>query len=279
MHKDGKWARQIISQQQPDGRWGWFHSLAKISDAPLTTEQALGRLERLGFTIEDDCIQKAVAYMDDCLTGRNSIPDRAEKVHDWGIFTSLILSARIRRFTPDNPNANAVAQKWAQVVTRAFASGEYDREQYVAAYHEVLGMKPGGGRIIDFMNFYPVSLLCDCLDERTQCAFMDYALEYEGGIYYIYDHRISRLPEEFASRRASGYLAAIELLVRYEHAKRKLGFVRDWLYDNRNENGRWDMGPSVRDKVYFPLSDDWRKRETRENDCTERIEKLLSELG
>lgn len=46
----------------------------------------------------------------------------------------------------------------------------------------------------------------------------------------------------------------------------------------QESDGKWDMGKLVNDKVYFPLSDDWRKRETREADCTERIEKLLSEI-
>lgn len=34
----------------------------------MTTEQALRRLERLGYTMGDECIQRVVSYMDDCLT-------------------------------------------------------------------------------------------------------------------------------------------------------------------------------------------------------------------
>ena len=56
-------------------------------------------------------------------------------------------------------------------------------------------------------------------------------------------------------------------------------FVVDWLNGLKNENGKWDMGKSANDKVYFPLSDNWRKQETREADCTERIMYLLSELS
>lgn len=48
-------------------------------------------------------------------------------------------------------------------------------------------------------------------------------------------------------------------------------FVVDWLNGLKNENGKWDMGKSANDNVYFPLSDNWRKQETREADCTERI--------
>jgi len=278
MHKDGQWAKNIIALQEEDGKWGWFHSLSQSYDAPITTEQALRRLERLGYTIEDECIQKAIIYMDACLTGKNTIPDRREKLHDWNIFTSMILATWIRRFTPDNPNANKVAKQWAEVIASAFVRGVYNHKEYVAAYHEILGMKPNGGRLIDFTNFYPISIVSNCLDRKTEIALMDYVLNKEDGIYYIYDKQLSVLPCCFESREASRYLGAIELLSKYKFAKDKLQFVADWLIDKRNINGKWDMGKTVNDKVYFPLSNDWRKKETREADCTERIDALLNDL-
>lgn len=279
MHKDGKWAKQIIALQDEEGKWGCFHSLSKFYNAPITTEQALRRLEYLGYTIEDECIQKAVRYMNDCLIGENAIPDRREKVHDWDIFTSMILSTWIRRFTDDNPHANKVAEQWAGVISAAFSSGKFDYDEYVRAYHEILGLKPKGGRLIDFVNFYPISLLCDCLDKKTQESVMDYVLNRDDGIYYIYDKKISVLPECFESRNASRYLAAVELLARYKSAKYKLKYVINWLRQNKNENDKWDMGKSVNDKMYFPLSDDWRKSETREADCTERIENIITAIS
>ena len=69
MHKDTRWAQQIISLQDEEGKWGYFHTLFTDSKSPITTEKALKRLEILGYTIEDNCIKKAVSYMDDCLTG------------------------------------------------------------------------------------------------------------------------------------------------------------------------------------------------------------------
>ena len=279
MHKDGKWAKQIIALQDEEGKWGCFHSLSQFYNAPITTEQALRRLECLGYTIEDECIQKAVRYMNDCLIGENAISDRREKVHDWDIFTSMILSTWIRRFTDDNPHANKVAEQWAGVISAAFTSGKFDHDEYVRAYHDILGLKPKGGRLIDFVNFYPISLLCDCLDKKTQESVMDYVLNRDDGIYYIYDKKISVLPECFESRSTSRYLAAVELLAKYKLAKCKLKYVVDWLSQNRNENGKWDMGKSVNDKMYFPLSDDWRKRETREADCTERIMNVIAAIS
>ncbi len=276
MHKNSKWAKQIIEWQNADGSWGDYHSLAVAGNSRITTEQAIRRLERLGYTIEDECIQKAVQYMNDCLVGKMTIPDRVEKVHDWNVFLSLILSTGIRRFTKDNPAANKVAEQWAEIVTAAFTDGSYNYDKYVEAYKSIL--KPNGGRIIGIENYYPVSLLCDCLDEKTENAFIEHILNFDKGIYYIYDSKLTVPPQEFQSKNASRYLGAIELLVRYKHARHKLDFVVDWLNANRNENGKWDMGKAVNDKLYFPFSDDWRKNETREADCTERIEKILNIL-
>lgn len=279
MHKDGKWAKNIIALQEPDGKWGWFHSLSQFYDAPITTEQALRRLERLGYTIEDACIQKAVSYMDDCLTGKNAIPDRREKLHDWDIFTSMILAAWIRRFTLDNPNANKIAKQWADIVSCAFARGSYNHSDYVTAYQETFGIKPNGGRFIDFVSFYPISMLANSLDCSTEEALMDYVLSKEDGINYVYDKKLTTLPRSFESREASRYLGAVELLSSYASAKGRLQFVVDWLNDNRNIHGKWDMGKTVNDKVYFPLSDNWRAQGTRETDCTERINALVEKLA
>ena len=40
MYKDGKWAKKIIALQDPDGKWGCFHSLAQSYGAPLTIPPA-----------------------------------------------------------------------------------------------------------------------------------------------------------------------------------------------------------------------------------------------
>jgi len=276
MHRDGKWARQLISLQRPDGSWGRFHSMAVSSGDPFTTEQALSRLLRLGFTMEDDCIRRAVSYMDDCLSGRREIPDPREKLHNWDIFSALMLSARIRQFTPDNPAANCVAEQWAGVIEGAFSTGAYDHARYIEAYADTFGMKPRGGRLVDFTSFYQLSLLQGELSPATESAMMDYVLSKPDGMYYIYDRPLSQ-PPPFASLAASRYMGALEVLAGYRHALSKLGFAAVWLEDSRTDGG-WDMGRTVRDGAYFPLSDDWRRPEARIADCTERVSRLLARL-
>ena len=279
VYKEAKWAKQILDLQDEEGKWGQFHSLSKSNGDRYTTEMALRRLKRLGFTMEDSCIQRAVAYMTACLRREKEIPDPREKLHDWDIFTDLMLATWIRQFTLDCLEANRVANTWAKLITESFQSGTYCHESYVASYLETFGMKPRGGRLVDFVNFYPIALLPGCLDEDTESSFLDYILQHETGIYYIYENRLTDLPSRFQHRKTSYYLAALELLAVYSTAGRKLSFAADWLLSQRNDRGTWDMGSCVNDKIYFPLSDSWRKRETREADCTYRITNLLNKIG
>jgi len=274
MYREGKWAREILSRQEADGKWGNFHSLAATCGKSMTTEQALRRLERLGFTMEDECIRKAVSYMDNCLTGKDEIPDYKEKFHDWGIFTSLMLSAWIRHFTLENEHANAVAEKWSAVVSAGFSGEAFNRKLYEEAYREIL--RPTHGTLLGFGNFYHVSLLSGCLDEITERQFFDSIMT--GGIYYIYEKTLTELPKNFESRESSRYLAALELLAGYRCAKEKLEFAVQWMESNRDKTGMWDLGRNSGDRIYLPLSDSWRKVETRKADCTRRIECLLSRL-
>jgi len=112
-YKNGKWAAEIIDSQKDDGSWGYFHSLAMpTSGKAITTEQAINRLRRLGFTKDDEPIQKALTYMRDCLANTSLLPDPREKRVDWDIFIELMLSAWIRKFTDDDPLANSIAKKW-----------------------------------------------------------------------------------------------------------------------------------------------------------------------
>jgi len=278
MYKNSKWANQIISLQDSDGKWGYFHTLFHDSQSPYTTEKALKRLEILGYTMADECIQKAVSYMSDCLLGVKQIPDRPEKFVGWNVFTSLMLATWIRRFTKDNPVANDIARKWANIVTIAFEDEKYNHQKYINAYLDVWGIEPKGGRLTDFVQFYIVSIINGYLDRETESKMLKYIINKQDGIYYTYEKCIRVFPNDFSSKNASRYLGCIELIAEYETAKYQLQFVVEWIENNRAQNGKWDMGKSVKDGLYFPLSNDWRKSAIREFDCTNRISKLLTKL-
>ena len=92
-YKNGKWAKEIIELQQKNGSWGLFHCFAMpLKNKPITTGQALRRLSNLGFTIDDLPVKKAVHYMNNCLSGKNNVPDKFDKVHDSDVFNEMMLA-------------------------------------------------------------------------------------------------------------------------------------------------------------------------------------------
>jgi hypothetical protein len=278
-HKQTIWAREILAQQQSDGMWGTFHSLALPNRHNYTTEQALRRLEALGFTIEDDCIKKAVDVLIDCLTGKRPLPGRREKSHDWDAFTDLMLATWIRRFTDQSEAANRVAGQWAFVISSAFRDGAYDHAAYLSAYREAFGRPVKGGRLNDFVTFYQVSLVSGQLDAATEGRVLEHILHNENGIYYFnWPHPATKLPEAFASLQAARYLSMLELLSKYPQSRRQLQFAASWLCRHQSDDGTWDMGPSAMDHIAFPLSDSWRDKRCRIADCTYRINRLVEAI-
>ena len=263
-HKNGKIAEQIIALQNDDGTWGnEFHSLSIPNNKKtLTTEQALRRLKILGFTINDEPIRKAVDCMVACLNGERKIDDYREKTRDWDLFTKLMLSTWVKIFEPNNETALECAKYWVSLIEDAFANGKYEND---------IGE-------VDFVTFYEMNLLQGLLKEETESRMLDYVINHEKGIYYIYGKRISELPKVFQSIETSRYLEAIDILAGYKSAKEKLSFVVTWLEENKDENGQWDLGTKAKDNLYFPLSDSWRNAECRKKDCTEKINAIINKL-
>lgn len=279
MNDYNKWVQQIVELQHEDGSWGHFHTLSQpTKEQPMTTEQALRRLRILGLTKHDESIARALAYME--LNLKQPYPTVFhEKKHDSKTYGDLMLATWIRLFDPDNEAALIVARKWANVIARAFQNGEYSHTDYVAAYEaEFIKLNPKAGCLADFVVFYQLSLLPGLLSSQIESAMLDYVLAHSNGIVYIYNSVLNTLPEQFTSRKANGYLAAIEILSAYSLAPQKMGFVTEWLKSQQDENGQWDMGSIVKDGIHFPLSDSWRKAVDRKRDCTARINKLLKKL-
>ncbi len=280
-YKDSKWASQILALQHDDGSWGHFHTLSNPTTAqPMTSEQALRRLRILGFTKDDEPICRAMRYMEINLANPEPTVFH-EKKHDSKTYGDLMLAAWLRLFDSENESALSVAKKWASIIEVAFADGTYSHDAYVAAYEAQIGKKlnPKAGCLANFVVFYQVVLLQGMLLPKTESIVLDYILDYPTGMVYIYNKPIRSLPEEFASKQANQYLAAIELLAGYTGAAEKLKFVAEWLMNNRGNDGLWDMGAVVKDGIRFPLSESWRNPADRKADCTFRICRILKQLG
>ncbi|WP_273324797.1 hypothetical protein [Vallitalea guaymasensis] len=272
-----KWVNHIISQQLNDGSWGTFHSMSQNINTKVTTEQALRRLIILGLDSSDEQIKKIVEYMEKHLLGEIELRDRPEKKHNWTLFTHLIVATWLRIIDPDNQLAYEVAKDWADVITGAFSSSTYNSRDYKEAYYDIHKVSKDKC-MLNFTNFYIVSLLPGLLPEEIELKFIDYILNSTQGIYYIYDRPLNIQPDKFNSKQASRYINAYELLSKYTNSKSKLTRFKDWLLDNIQEDGFWDMGQVSKDNIQFPLSDSWRVPLKRKIDCTLRLQRLLYKI-
>lgn len=280
-YQESREAKEIIDLQNEDGTWGnSFHSLAKVVKGKMiTTEQALRRLWLLGYIIEDEPIRKSVDCMISCLRNERKIDHYWEKTHNWDLFTKMMLSTWIKIFDPVNPEAIFFSKHWANIIEKAFISGEYSNENYVKAYIEEFDSKPRGAREIDFVSFYQIILLRGQLSKNTEKLLLKYVISKPDGIYYIYHNALNKLPAQFQSKETVKYLAVIDLLKDYSTAKEELGFVAEWLNKNKDIKGQWDLGAKSKDGIYLPISDSWRNAEDRKSDCTKKITEILGKIG
>ncbi|GAB6109500.1 hypothetical protein [Fusibacter bizertensis] len=265
----------ITSEEWNDGSWGQFHSMS--SSSRITTESAIRRLLNLGLDKNDMPIQKALKYMELFLLGEIELRDRKEKKHDWELLTRLFVSTWIRMIDSTNNIANLEAEKWAKVVSAGFVDEVFNKSKYTEAYKEILN--PEKGKIIwGFQNFYLISLLQKLLSSTVESKFLDYILEYESGIYYIYDKKLLTPPKKFSTKQSLKFITAHSLLSKYDGYSSKSSLVKEWLFESRGEDGLWDFTSSTKDGVYLPLSNNWRKSINRKYDSTYIVMKLLNNI-
>lgn len=280
MYKEGKWAKQILDQQDERGLWGPFHTLANPVSGLISTEQAIQRLEILGYTINDPPIQKTIDFMNDCILRKKEMPDKREKSHNWDLFSDLMFAAWIRRFTKDLQTANTVASKWAEILTESFKSGRFSQDRYNHFYEKIFMEPIRGPRFLDFMNFYHVSLLTEELAPEIEGIVLKHMMNYETGIYYCgYQKSLNTLPALFQSKETTRFLASIELIARYKSSGPLLGHVQSWIEKNSIGPDMWDLGPASKDSIHLPLSDSWRSKENRILDSTCWINRILTGIS
>ena len=100
---------------------------------------------------------------------------------------------------------------------------------------------------IDF--YYPVSVLVGEIGEFIEQAYFDYVIDSNTGYYYGFVGAVTQPPNDFQSKNASRYLSEIEIYCEYpnRYCKDKLRIVIDWLTENKNSDGKWDMSAAVKD--------------------------------
>jgi hypothetical protein len=192
----------------------------------------------------------------------------------------LRLAALLRLARPDHPLAIHEAQRWREVLRLACLGAGFDRVAYANAIETVFGLPAGAlaGLAPLHQSGYLLELLHGLLPLELEQTWLTHLFEQERGIWPICNRSLRHLPLVFPSCEAVRYIAALERLAGYSTAVPFLNDAFDWLWQQRNAAGFWDLSSPARDGIHLPLSVSWRLRANRALDSTVRVLILLQHI-
>jgi hypothetical protein len=270
--------RRLTAEQWSDGGWGAFHSRDSRRKQKIpTTEMGVERALNLGLDSTHPILHRVEEYLREVMLGGLPFPDRPEVNDRWPTGVRLFLASTLSLIHPRDPMLDADRQLWLEIARRTFHAGEYRPEDEIQAHATLTGatvkdsyLVLNGKYQLNILGSIPGSLSTDL--EHQLLAWL---WGVPGGIGYL-TMPLDRPPPLEKSGYVDRWLASLELLARLfpswvEFASTSI----DWLWNQRNEQGYWDLGSRPAWTAYFPLSDNWRRKRDRRFDWTTRILILL----
>ncbi len=269
----------LLRQQSAIGSWGkrFFTRNKNVKNPARTTETALIRLNALEIDREAEVFQRSVEYMEKLLDGRLRWPDQLDSSLQHDEAMRLVIVTRLSQIRPEHPYVKDYIEKIKQIMNAAFAPGFFDEAILLEASEDILRHRLTTDRQICF-SLYPLILLRDQLDFELQQLWIEHLFKHRRGIYLVNNRSLQHLPLSFPSEESMRYINAVELLSWYPAAVSYLEDARDWLWEQENNEGLWDLGSYGRDGLELPLSRSWRNPVSRHIDSSVRILMILHRL-
>jgi hypothetical protein len=270
---ENRWVQLLEQKQWEDGSWGRLHSQdTQAKQKIATTEYGVDKAIGLGLDADHPILSKAFRYLAGILeTG--ACRDRPENNDRWPTGVRLFIASAISKIHPNSPVIDGVWEHWAEITRRAFASGIYNHEAERLAHRELTGIKSKLG-YLTLNSKYHVTLLgsrAELLDRGLEEAYVNWIWNEMGYIGYL-SVSLNLLPDQLQKRHLGYWVHAIELLSAFKCWRKYAADAIDWLWQNRNSEGFWDLG-QVGD-TFFRLSKSWRTP-NRQHDWSTRILALL----
>lgn len=273
---NSRWVQELEVEQWSDGSWGRLHTMdTRAKQSIPTTEVGVGRAIALGLDAGHPVLRRASRYLTGVLeTGE--CRDGAEKNDRWATGVRLFAAATLAQIEPDLPALDEAWHLWVSIAERTFESGEYDPEAEIHVHRELTGASVKSSYLV-LTNRYAVCLLGSRtaqLPVETERALVTWVWHKEEGIGYL-DATPSRVPPPLARGPLDRWFASHELLSAFPSWRKLAGDVIDWLWAQRNEWGFWDFGPRSDWSASLPLSENWRRKQSRQHDWSARVLALL----
>ncbi len=269
---------RLANEQLDDGGWGPFHSRsAKLKQAIPSTEVGVERAISLGLDSRHPILKNACDYIVEILEGRIPFPDYEERNDRWPIGKRLILCATLSLIDRNHPLLDGPRRLWAEIAGRTFSSGAYSEADEARAHRELTGASVKGSYLV-LRSRYHLALLGSSratLPHEIRSSWLDWLCSLEVGIGYL-EVPLRAPPLSAYPGPLERWFASHELLSKHypDEWSDRSGDSIDWLIKNRLSNGNWDFGSRAPTQHYFPLSESWKSKESREVDWTVRVLRL-----
>lgn len=269
--------RELASQQCSNGGWGAFHSRNTGSKGRIsTTEAAVERALSLGLDASHPILENASSYILALMKGELPFPDRPEKNDRWLTGVRLFLASTLALIHPHHPLLDRDRNLWHQIAKETFQSGKYNPQHEIQAHAKGTGASVFGSYLV-LNHRYQLNILGSVpglLGIELEMALLEWLWELPAGIGYL--GLPLYLPPPRKPRPIDSWFTSLEWIARLfptwvYFAKPAV----DWIWEQRGREGYWDFGLRSPSSRFFPLSENWRRRENRLLDWTTRVLILL----
>jgi len=269
---------ELAGEQRDDGSWGPFHSRNSRSKQKIvTTEVGVERAKALGLDAAHPTLDKAASYILNVMEGRLPFPDRHEKNDRWATGMRMFLASTLSLIHPDHEALEQDRRLWLEIAQRTFQTGKYNANDEIKAHAELTGASVKDS-YLELGNRYALNILGSVtgwLPADLEQALLHWLWNRPQGIMYL-GVSLSDEPPANQPGQFDRWLNSLEMLARlYPQWAHYAGDALTWIWAQRRENDLWDFGPRPSHLTYLPLSDHWRKPDSRIFDWTTRILVLL----
>ena len=272
----------LIARQQPDGSFGPFRLVPGL-DTPNggLNETMMIRAIALGLDNRHLVLSNLRHFLERTLVDLIESVKKPHDSHSMPIARALILAAMLRELGSEHPSVREIVNSWKYVLESSLNADEFQTATFRDKCEEVFGPDyhfwPDQWPELGFSR-YMLLLMKDELPFAAEKSMISYLINKSRGIYPYSNRSLQYFPLEFASREGVRYISSLEQLTQYTSSAVYLRHTTDWLWEQRDINGYWDLGTMARDNLYLPLSVSWRSKHVRQRDCTVRILILLTRL-
>lgn len=269
----------LSRQQQADGSFGRF-CLNPGVDSPVggVNESAMIKAVALGMAVDHPVLQRLTAYFENMLESSCDCHKKSS-TQNWPIACQLVLTACLSQLESKHPIVMDLVEKWRTIYLASFNGDSFDSAVFKESCFEFFGSDyehwpqawPERG-----ISRYTLLILQDRLPFDVEKKLIRFVINETRGIYPVSNRSLQHFPLRFASKEGVRYILSLELLTKYSASAPFMPQISDWLWEQLNARGYWDLGPAGRDNRRLPMSDSWRMPINRELDSTVRVLSLLA---